>query len=62
MNWCMCIALCQDEKVTQAEWFKIWSECIQANNTQNEMPEWCQKYMSFMFDVNDTSGNFVELH
>ncbi len=41
--------------MTQDEWYKMWSECM--NKPQGDMPEWFKKYMTFMFSVNDTSGN-----
>ncbi len=46
----------QDDKITKEEWFKMWTECIRATNTPNDLPDWQRKYMDFMFEVNDTSG------
>ena len=53
----------QDDKITQDEWFRMWTECVSSatNNHRDlphytDLPEWQQKYMDFMFEVNDTSG------
>ena len=46
----------QDNKITQEEWFKMWTECVQATNNHKDLPDWQQRYMDFMFEVNDTSG------
>ncbi len=34
----------------------MWTEFVQATTNHTELPEWQQKYMDFMFEVNDTSG------
>lgn len=46
----------QDDKITEDEWLKMWQECIKVSNEKG-IPEWQQRYMDFMFDVNDTSGD-----
>ena len=35
----------------------MWTECVQATSNHKDLPEWQQRYMDFMFEVNDTSGN-----
>ncbi|CAH1788357.1 unnamed protein product [Owenia fusiformis] len=47
----------QDDKVTVEEWFKMWTECLKASKEMSDLPPWQVKYMNFMFDVNDTSGD-----
>ena len=34
----------------------MWTEFIQATNNHKDLPMWQEKYMDFMFEVNDTSG------
>ena len=46
----------QDDKITQEEWLKMWQDCIKASGNTSDLPEWQQRYMDFMFEVNDTSG------
>ena len=53
--WLVCVNF-QDNKITQEEWFKMWTECVQATNNHKDLPDWQQRYMDFMFEVNDTSG------
>ena len=34
----------------------MWTDCIQDIKSKREFPEWQQKFIDFMFKVNDTSG------
>ena len=34
----------------------MWAHTIPSMRDGGALPEWQQKYMDFMFDVNDTSG------
>lgn len=43
-----------DEKVTTDEWYDMWT--IEA---KNDASEWQSKYMEFMFNLEDTSGDGV---
>ena len=36
----------------------MWTECVKATNNHKDLPDWQQRYMDFMFEVNDTSGWF----
>ncbi|XP_060075203.1 sarcoplasmic calcium-binding proteins I, III, and IV-like [Ylistrum balloti] len=42
-----------DDRVSQEEWVRMWEDCIRSNT----VPEWQQKFMDFMFNVNDKSGD-----
>ena len=46
----------QDNKISEEEWTKMWAHTIPTMDDSRPLPEWQQKYMDFMFDVNDTSG------
>lgn len=50
----------QDDKVTQEEWLKMWTECVRAAENGTDLPDWQRRYMNFMFDVIDTSGNVFQ--
>lgn len=53
----------EDEQVTKEEWLKMWAECVKSVEKGESLPEWLTKYMNFMFDVNDTSGdNIIDKH
>lgn len=47
----------QDDKVSEEEWLKMWTDCVQDIKSKKEFPEWQQKFIDFMFKVNDTSGD-----
>ena len=34
----------------------MWTDCIHDIKSKREFPEWQQKFIDFMFKVNDTSG------
>ena len=53
--YCLFIVL-KDDKVSEEEWLKMWTDCIQDIKSKREFPEWQQKFIDFMFKVNDTSG------
>lgn len=47
----------QDEKVSKDEWVQMWSDCLQSVKHGKPFPEWQQRFMQFMFEVNDKSGS-----
>ncbi|CAK9293340.1 unnamed protein product [Gordionus sp. m RMFG-2023] len=61
----------QDDIVTQSEWFLMWSESISHYKCHHNhedvkepcdkeaMPDWEKKFMQFMFDVIDISGDGI---
>ncbi|OWF53609.1 sarcoplasmic calcium-binding proteins I, III, and IV-like [Mizuhopecten yessoensis] len=42
-----------DGRVSKDEWICMWEDCIRSNT----VPEWQEKFMEFMFNVNDKSGD-----
>lgn len=48
----------QDCKITEKEWLRMWEDSL-AKLEKGQFPEWQQKYMDLMFDVNDKSGNII---
>uniref|UniRef100_T1IX98 EF-hand domain-containing protein n=1 Tax=Strigamia maritima TaxID=126957 RepID=T1IX98_STRMM len=42
-----------DDKVTTDEWYEMWSK------DSNEEEDWQTKYMDFMFQLEDTSGDGI---
>jgi hypothetical protein len=51
----MYIFVLKDAKISEAEWFKMWGNCLE-QVAKDEFPLWQKKYMDLMFDVNDKSG------
>lgn len=47
----------QDDKVSKDEWVQMWSDCLQSVKHGKPFPEWQQRFMQFMFEVNDKSGD-----
>ncbi|XP_053387366.1 calexcitin-2-like [Mercenaria mercenaria] len=45
-----------DAKITIVEWETMWGGCIEEVK-KGQFPDWQKKYMDFMFDVNDKSGD-----
>ena len=49
------MVLLQDGLVSTSEWCNMWATCIK-NNDQRHLPDWQDKYMDFLFDLNDGNG------
>lgn len=47
----------QDDIVSEEEWLKMWTDCVQDIQSGKQFPEWQQKFIDFMFKVNDKSGD-----
>ncbi|XP_076081941.1 sarcoplasmic calcium-binding proteins I, III, and IV-like [Mytilus galloprovincialis] len=47
----------QDDKVSEDEWLKMWTESVKDIKSGKEFPEWQKKFVDFMFKVNDKSGD-----
>lgn len=44
-----------DDQISREEWYMMWEDY--AKNPDNP-PEWQNVYMNFVFDLEDTSGNY----
>lgn len=44
--------------MSKEEWTQMWSDCLQSVKNGKPFPEWQQRFMQFMFEVNDKSGTY----
>lgn len=56
LSTCWLFFMFQDDKVSKDEWVQMWSDCLQSVKHGKPFPEWQQRFMQFMFEVNDKSG------